>query len=135
MAALAPGPRPRRSLLARARTTAARTARRTTAWATASALARGLALFHGPRGIAAPLAPAAGVKRRGPEAGEFHRDHVRHRAHAAAAVMHDALRVASREQLFEFGLQLRRRLEAAVGAEVLPKGPVQRTGDMAGDRV
>src|SRR5206468_5776609 len=59
------------------------------------------ALFHRQARRAAPFAPAARIERRRRIARELHCDQVRHSAHAAAALVHHAARIAPAKQCVE----------------------------------
>ena len=88
---------------------------------------------HGARGhrtrrVAAPLAPRARIQARTGQAGDFHGQQIVAGGDARAALMHDGGRIAARQQRRELGAQLLRRLEAAVGPQVLAVGAVQRAG-------
>ncbi len=93
------------------------------------------AALDGAGRIAAPLAPAAREQRGPAQPGDLHGQHVGRGAHAAAALVHHGGRITARQQRFEFGPQLRGRLEAAVGPEVVGERAVQRAGNVAGNRI
>src|SRR3954462_11365005 len=89
----------------------------------------------GPLGIGDPVAPRARIELGALQAGELHREQVVARGHARAAVVHHFGSGPALHDLLEFLLQLRRRLEGAVRADVLVAEAVPRAGNVARDPV
>jgi len=85
--------------------------------------------------IGAPLAPRARIELRTVKARDFHRQRVVARGDARAAVVHDFDGLALAEDGEELLFQLLRRLEGAVGLQVVVVEAVLRARDAACDRI
>src|SRR5258708_20958869 len=81
------------------------------------------------------LAPRARVQLAAAQAGELHREEVVARGDAGATVVDHLTWHMAAERLLEVALQVLRRLEAPIAADVVHVEAVERTWNAAGHRI
>src|SRR6266571_7320038 len=94
-----------------------------------------LAALLGSLGIRAPLAPRSRIEPRTGKPGDLHCEQVVAGGDARAAVVNDFFGATASEQGLKVFFKLLRRLEAAIGRNVLGVEAIERAGNAAGDRV